>query len=135
MSAPHELGRRAARYWMVRMSPGSSNGPLPKLEVHWTPARLVFVKEGEGPYYLAFGNPNGRPTALAIESVIPDYKRGAEEVLPRARLGEVMAGPPPNHWDKLIGELDARRVALWTVLVAGVIALGVMAHRLSREVK
>ena len=134
-SVPRELGRRAARYWMARLAPGSSQGGVPKLEVHWTPGRLVFVKQGEGPFYLAFGNLKAAPTAVPIDSVIPDYKKGAEELLKRAQLGAVKAEPPPNRWEKLIGEMDARRVTLWVVLVAGVAALGAMAWKLSRQVR
>jgi len=134
-SQPLEIGRRGARYWLVRLAPGSSQGPLPRLEVHWTPARLVFVKQGEGPFHLAFGNPQASGTALAIESVVPDYKRGTEDLLKMARVSEVKAGPPPNQWEKLVGGLDGRRATLWAVLVIGVAALGFMAWRLSKQLR
>jgi hypothetical protein len=132
---PREIGRRAARYWMVRLAPGSSQGPLPRLEVHWAPTRVVFVKQGEGPFHLAFGNEQAAATALPIESVMPEYKRGKEDLLPVAKVGAVKAGPPPSRWEKLIGTMDARRVTLWSVLVLGVVALGFMAWRLSKQVK
>jgi hypothetical protein len=135
LSPPREIGRRAARYWLVRLAPGSSQGPLPKLEVHWSPARIVFVKEGEGPFYLAFGNPNAKQTALGIETVIPNYKPGMEHLLKAAQVGPVKAEPPPNRWEKMIGEMDLRRSILWGVLVLGVATLGVMAWRLSKQVK
>jgi hypothetical protein len=135
VSPPREIGRRAARYWMVRLAPGSSQGPLPKLEVHWTPTRLIFVKQGEPPFHLAFGNDQARGTALAIENVVPDYKKGMEDLLPRAKVGEVKAGPPPSRWEKLVGTMDARRATLWAVLVLGVAALGFMAWRLSKQVR
>ena len=135
VSPPREIGRRAARYWMIRLAPGSSQGPLPKLEAQWTPARLVFVKQGEAPFHLAFGNAQAASTALAIESVIPNYKRGAEDLLNAAKVSEVKAGPPPDRWEKLVGELDGRRVTLWAVLLLGVAALGFMAWRLSKQAR
>ena len=135
VSPPREIGRRAARYWQLRLAPGSSQGPLPKLEVQWTPARIVFVKQGEGPFHLAFGNDQASGTALPIESVMPNYKRGMEDLLSPAKVADVKAGPPPDRWEKLIGEMDARRVTLWAVLVLGVAALGFMAWRLSKQVK
>ena len=134
-SPPRELGRRPARYWMARLAPGSSQGGLPKLEAYWTPARLVFVKQGEAPFHLAFGNAQATATALAVETVMPDYKKGAEQLLAPAKVGEVRAGPPPTRWDALVGSLNARRVALWAILLAGVAALAFMAWRLSRQVK
>jgi hypothetical protein len=131
-----ELGGRAtARYWMARLAPGSSQGPLPKLEIQWTPRRLVFVKQGEGPFHLAFANAQATATALPIESVMPKYQKGAEELLKQARVGPVVAGPPPSRWDKLIGEMDGRRITLWAVLVLGVAALGFMAWRLSKQAR
>ena len=131
-----ELGGRAtARYWLARLAPGSSQGPLPKLEVHWTPKRLVFVKQGEGPFHLAFSNPQAASTVLPIESVMPNYKHGMEETLKPARIGTVAARPPPDRWEKLIGEMDARRITLWAILVLGVVALGFMAWRLSKQAR
>jgi len=134
-SPPREIGRRIARYWLVRLAPGSSQGGMPKLEVHWSPVRLVFVRQGEAPFHLAFANSQAASTALPIASVMPDYKMGAEEMLKPAKVGAVKAGPPPNRWEKLIGEMDGRRATLWAVLVLGVVALGFMAWRLSRQVR
>ena len=135
VSPPREIGRRPARYWLVRLAPGSSQGGMPKLEVHWTPARLVFVKQGEPPFHLAFANSQAVSTALPIASVMPNYKQGAEELLQPAKVSAVKAGPPPDRWEKLIGEMDARRVTLWAVLVLGVVALGFMAWRLSKQAR
>ena len=108
---------------------------MPKLEVQWMPARIVFVKEGEGPFHLAFGNDQASGAALPIESVMPNYKLGMEDLLKLAKVGDVKAGPPPDRWEKLIGDLDGRRATLWAVLVLGVVALGFMAWKLSKQVK
>lgn len=135
VSPPREISRRAARYWQLRLAPGSSQGPMPKLEVQWMPARIVFVKEGEGPFHLAFGNDQASGAALPIESVMPNYKLGMEDLLKLAKVGDVKAGPPPDRWEKLIGDLDGRRATLWAVLVLGVVALGFMAWKLSKQVK
>ena len=131
-SPPIDIGRRAARYWMARLAPGSSAG-APTLEVQWRAAGLVFVAQGEGPFYLAFGNPQAASTALALTTLVPQYEKGKERKLAFARVGDVRAGPPPSRWDNLVGSLNARRIALWAILVGGVIALGVMAWRLSRQ--
>ncbi|HEX5128274.1 MAG TPA: DUF3999 family protein, partial [Usitatibacter sp.] len=135
ISPPREINRRSARYWQLRLTPGSSQGPMPKLEVHWMPSRIVFVRQGEPPFHLAFGNDQATGTALPIESVMPGYKPGMEDLLKPAKVGDVKAEPPPSRWEKLIGTLDARRVTLWAVLIIGVLALGFMAWRLSKQVR
>ena len=131
-SPPIDIGRRAARYWMARLAPGSSAG-APVLEVQWRPHGLVFVAQGEPPFYLAFGNPQAASTALALTTLVPQYEKGKERQLAFAKVGDVRAGPPPSRWDNLVGSLNPRRIALWAILVGGVIALGVMAWRLSRQ--
>jgi len=131
-SPPIDIGRRPARYWMARLDPGSSAG-APTLEVHWRARSLVFVAQGEPPFYLAFGNPQAASTALPLTTLVPQYEKGKERKLDFAKVGEVRAGPPPSRWDNLVGSLNPRRIALWAILVGGVIALGVMAWRLSRQ--
>src|SRR6185436_15892864 len=67
-----EIGRRPARYWLARLAPGSSQG-APALEVHWKSDALVFVAQGEAPFYLAFGNVLAPSTALPLTTLVPQY--------------------------------------------------------------
>jgi len=129
-----DVNRRAARYWMVANAAGSSGG-TPSLEVMWKPAQLVFVARGDGPFSLAFGKPEATPAALPLSTLIPRYERLAEMKLPLATLGEVASGPPPTRFDRLAGQVNPRRIALWAILLAGVAALGYMAWRLNRQMK
>jgi hypothetical protein len=130
-----EIGRRPARYWMVKLAAGSSTGDPPALEAEWTGARLVFVAQGAAPYSLAFGNPNAASTALQLSAVIPRYEKGMELALPEAQAGAVTAGPPPTRWEGIIGSLNPRRVTLWAILAGGVALLGFMAWRISRQMR
>jgi hypothetical protein len=130
-----EIGRLPARYWMAKLAPGASSALAPVLEVQWRAAQLVFVARGEAPYTLAFGNARASGVALPVSTLMPDYERLAELRLPEARAGAVAEGPRASRWDRLVGELDARRLALWVILVAGVAVLGVMAWRLSRQMR
>ena len=130
-----EVGRRAARYWMVKLAAGSSSGDAPGLEVEWTSARLVFVAQGAAPFSLAFGNPNAMSTALQVAAIIPKYEKGMEIGLPEARAGAVTAGPPPTRWEGIVGGLNPRRVTLWAILAGGVALLGFMAWRISRQMR
>lgn len=134
-SPPLEIGRLPARYWMARLAPGSGSAPAPQLEYRWRNAQLVFVARGEGPFSLAYGNPQATPAALPVATLIPGYERLAEMRLPEAKVGAIVQGPPPSRWERIIGEAQPRRVALWLVLLAGVATLGVMAWRLSRQMR
>lgn len=131
-SGPVDIGRRGVRYWMVTNAAGSSGG-TPSMEVHWKPAQLVFVARGDAPFALAFGKPEATAAALPVSNLIPRYQRLAELRLPQATLGEVASGPPPTRWDRLLGQVNTRRVVLWAILLAGVAALGFMAWRLRRQ--
>lgn len=134
-SPPIEITRHAARYWTVRLAPGSSVGAPPALEVQWRPAQVVFVAQGAAPYTLAFGNEFEKPAALPVASLIPSYERLAELELPEARVGAVATGPEPAAWKRWAKQLDARRATLWAILLAGVALLGYMAWRLSRQMQ
>lgn len=131
-SAPVDIPRRAARYWMVTNAAGSSTG-TPSLEIQWKPAQLVFVARGDAPFALAFGKPEATAAALPVSTLIPRYERLAEMKLPQATLGEVASGPPPTRFERLVGQINTRRVVLWTVLLAGVALLGYMAWRLHKQ--
>jgi len=129
-----EIGRRPARYWMMRLDPGSSTGTH-ALEVHWQSDALVFVAQGEAPFHLAFGNATAPSTALPLTTLVPQYERGKERKLEIAKVGPVRQEPPPSRWDNLVGSMNPRRIALWAILVGGVIGLGFMAWRLSKQVR
>lgn len=133
-SPPVEIGRHAARYWMARLAKGSSGG-APTLEAHWRPAQLVFVARGTEPYTIAFGKPRETAAALPVSNLIPNYEPRAELRLARARVGVVSSAPPPSRWERFVGEMDARRLILWGVLLGAVAALGFMAWRLYRQMR
>jgi hypothetical protein len=131
-----EVGVRPARYWAIQLDPRSPalGSAAPSLEVEWRPAQLVFVARGEGPFTLAFGNPDARRSLLAVSELIPGYERRAEAKLPEARLGEVRSvARSGDAMRQVLGDTSPRKAVLWAILVLGVVALGWMAWRLRRQ--
>jgi hypothetical protein len=122
------------RYWLLRVGEtgGGIGSAVPQFNVGWIPRQLVFAARGEAPFQLAYGNVAVAPAALAIESLVPGYGTEAELAIKAARGGEPVslggAKPPPDPL------FDYRKWGLWVVLIVAVIALGVMAWALVRQV-
>jgi hypothetical protein len=133
-SAPLSVGRRSERYWRLKAQAKAEGAP-PELEVHWRPAEIVFIAKGEGPFTLAFADPQARSTALPISSLIPNYERGAEARLPQAFPGNVSGAPPVTGLQSYVGDVSPKRVGLWAILILGVAVLAFMAWRLLGQVK
>ena len=132
-SPPLELGRRAARYWLVKLSGRNADVSPPHLEVQWRSVQVVFASRGSPPYTLAFGNAQATAVALPISTMVPDYKPRAELKVPEATVGPVTTGPPASRWEKMVEDVSPKRLALWFTLIAGVAMLGFMAWRLMKQ--
>lgn len=131
-----DVGHRADRYWLVRVDErsGGIGAAPPSLEVAWRPAHVVFVARGEPPFRVVFGNPDVPRAALSLANVIPDYRADAEHRLPVAEVGGVTTvALRGDGLRQLFGEDRGRRLALWTVLLLGVVILGYMAAKLARQ--
>jgi len=129
-SPPIEIGRRAARHWLVRLAAGSSAGAPPSMEIGWRGVSVIFVAQGEGPFHVAFGNAQATSSALTLDQLVPTTPTAMN--IGTAKVGAVRAGPPPTRWEQIVGEMNPRRIALWTILVTGVAGLGFMAWRLAK---
>ncbi|HSW83012.1 MAG TPA: DUF3999 domain-containing protein [Usitatibacter sp.] len=136
-SPPVNVGRVSARYWIARLDPRSPppGGGPPTLEAQYRPAQVVFVARGDGPFTLAFGNPEMQSSVLAVSQLIPGYERLAELKLQEAKVGAVATGEIKGDFLRSItGGTSPRKLALWAVLIVAVIALGIMAFRLAKQV-
>lgn len=136
VSPPQEIGRRAARYWTLRVDAdraGLGTAP-PTLEAHWRSAQVVFLGRGDGPFVLAVGAATAKPAIVSVSTLIPGYARLDEMKLPEAK---------PKAWERteparsplpaFLADVPPRRIALWGILVAAVGVLGFMAWRLARQ--
>ncbi|HEX6768698.1 MAG TPA: DUF3999 domain-containing protein [Candidatus Binatia bacterium] len=127
------VSSRGERFWLLRVDQkgGGVGGGVLVIEIGWVPHTVVFAARGAGPFQLAYGSSRVKPAALAIESLIPGYKtQGEFKVVPAKLAGQVTLGGV----SRLGVARDYKTMALWGSLILGVIILGWMAWRLSRQV-
>jgi hypothetical protein len=118
------------RYWLARLTPPDNafGNAAPKLQVAWNARDLVFLARGSGPFVLAYGN----GSAVAAGSDLSPLLKGvsverAELGAPRSAGGAARLQPAPRF-------VPWKMVILWSTLGLGVVLLGWMAYRLSREI-
>lgn len=124
-------------YHAIKLVPdaGGALGDVPVAAVRVPPRELLFLARG-GPFTLAVGNANARPTALAPATLIPDYRPEAVRTFATATLGpaQVDAGRIASPPRTLLG-VDSRIALLWAILLGAVALLAGFALSLSRKLK
>lgn len=134
-----EISPMPDRYWMLKLDPRTSIGQgLPRLTVGFVPQKIVFAARGSEPFALAYGNAKATGAGIPITSLVPDYKddkplEAGSASFGTAQAQELKSSSLPKWLD--LGDTDWRKVALWSVLVIGVILLGWMAMRLGKQIK
>ncbi|MES2127848.1 MAG: DUF3999 family protein [Pseudomonadota bacterium] len=121
-----------ASQWVLR--PLAPTSARPALHLQWTPATLVFLANGKGPYSLVFGRAGAHGAVRALDQVAPGFSDA--ELL---AVASASAAPlEQQHAGAAAGDAVAdaasaarhRQWALWAVLIAGVGILGMMVRRL-----
>lgn len=119
--------------WVLR--PQIPTTSKPALKLSWQPSTLIFLASGSEPYTLAFGRDQVKAARLDLSQVAPGF---TETELKKLELAE--AGPLRIH-SQLASEESGietehlRKWILWGVLLLGVAVLGVLAHKLIRQMK
>ena len=132
-SAPFPVAGGARRYWLLRVDPrAGAPGEAPPLRAGWQPQEIVFAARGHAPFTLAYGRYQAASGALPIATMVPGYDSAKD---PLANVAVARAGEPMTLGgaEQLRKPPDVKRWVLWAALVLGVVALGWMAWRLSRE--
>ncbi|WP_249678301.1 DUF3999 domain-containing protein [Pseudomonas abieticivorans] len=127
-----ELPMRGETLRQVMMHVDDRGGGLgseaPTLRVAVRPVQLVFLARGEPPYRLAVGSATVTGAQLPLATLIPDASvpggRATLAVAAPVIAALPVAAPPAS--------IDWKRIALWAVLVVGVLVLGAMAYSLTR---
>lgn len=118
---------------------GGGFSSAPQLQYALSGQRLVFLARGEGPYRLLLGNAKAASVELPLATLMPGYSSEQLRELPKATLllPAAQAAPEQARSGTVAGEAPAdwQRLALWAVLLAGVLLLGLMAYSLLRPRK
>lgn len=119
----------------IDMRGGGLGQGEPRLELGWIPHTLVFAARGAGPYRLAYGSAQANSAAYPIQSLVPDYGDGSSEAV-RKLIGAATLGKAATAGgeSQLKPQIDFKRWLLWSVLLAAVLVLGLMAFRLWRQI-
>jgi hypothetical protein len=144
-SAALVIGENTDRYWLLTVDSrgGGLGAGEPKILFGWIPNDIVWVARGNPPFTLGYGSRDAKPSAYAIESLVPGYRGDADLNAKTASAGgdktvpvkAAQADSPAVLGGQLALEerIDIKRWALWASLVAGVAFLGWMAWRLVKQ--
>ena len=139
------IGEDAERYWLLRVDQrgGGLGAGEPKLILGWVAHEIAWVARGSPPFTLAYGSRDAKPSAYAIEAVVPGYRGDADLSAKTASAGgeasvpvKAVAGESPAPLGGSIAleeRIDVKRWLLWGSLLAGVALLGWMAWRLAKQ--
>ncbi len=109
---------------------------VPVLRLGYTPHHLYFLARGEPPFMLAFGAyqvPGRQGEINALLARIDDSKNDA--FIAEARSGEMITLGGPGKLEPPPAPFPWQRFALWSVLIIGVLVLGVLAWRLGKQLR
>ena len=136
-SPPFLVAGNERRYWLLHVDPrsGATGQAPPPLRAGWQPQEIVFAARGPAPFTLAYGNLAASAGALPISTLVPGYD-SMRELPASVATAAIAAGAPQivlGGPERLQKPPDVKRWVLWAALVLGVLVLGWMAWRLSRE--
>lgn len=122
------------RYWLLRVDQkgGGLGSGMPKLSAGWVPVKVVFAARGKGPFQIAYGSSRVDRAAYPIETLVPGWRSDKQVKLAQAQVlpERLLAGPTA-----LRPQRDYKTLTLWAALDAGVLLLGWMAWRLSKQMR
>ena len=119
-------------YWRLRFDTrgGGIGHGTPMVELGWTAQQGIFIARGDAPFRLAYGNAALTPSAFPVATLIPGYQPGLLAGLPAADFGAAIAQPDKQPADDGRHGTHWTGIALWAILIGGVLLLALMVWRL-----
>lgn len=137
-SGPLTIGLTQQEEWIIRPQNAAATAK-PELGLSWQPDTLIFLAGGTPPYRVYFGRENATPASQALAQVAPGFSASELKQLEIAQLGDIQTmsdGAVGESASDLAGKAARnRRLALWGLLILGVLVLGGMTWRLIGQMK
>ncbi len=138
-NAPVMIPVTQAPQFKIEFLAGSTfmKDPAPELILFYNPHECVFVASGDPPFMLAYGNAD----LLSEPQVLDDLLEAIGQKNKKTYMGFSRLEPPlPLGGDKrLTSDKKSKayhlRVVLWTILLASVAGLALMAYQLYRQMR
>jgi Protein of unknown function (DUF3999) len=131
-----DVTRRHDRFYQLRVEPtgGGLGSGQPALVTYHAPDALLFLKRGEGPFTLAYGRYEVKPSRFEADDLLSLLP---QKPAPTAtgRLGESKLLGGPDRMTPPKAPPPYTTYAVWAILIAGVALLGGIAFRLARAGK
>lgn len=112
-------------------------GLAPSLQVDWSPAKIIFLAQGEGPYTLAYGKKDLTDYPLRKTDELKELLKDQSK-FPSATLGELQIDKELLA-EEIKGEPDPAEIkktyALWGTLILGLAFLGFLTSKLIKQMK
>jgi hypothetical protein len=132
---PARVPLNGDRLWQIRATRqgGWQAGRAPRLRFGWHAHELLFVPRGQAPFTLAFGSTRAENAAAPIDALLVEL--GTPDQLARPEPATLEQTRDLAGEAALTSSRPLRRMALWGVLVAAVLALGALVARAARDMK
>ncbi len=129
-SSAFTIPANMSRYWKLELNAEAqfTDEQLPEIRAGWAPRKLLFLAQGKGPFQLAFGNPNIKPSEqLDLNNLIKTI-RDSGSAVDNVKLGEI-----ENSGKVFSPDTNWKLILFWIVLILGTMLMAYMAYRLFKQ--
>ncbi len=131
---PVRIENGKAPYWKFIIDEKQSqiDTPLPRLKLGWVPHDLYFLNQGHGPFTLAYGNYDMPVAENLIDPLLSNFDKHRQAKM----IKTIQPGTPYILAGKKVRKkpFPWQKYSLWAILILGVVILGTMAVRLSKQI-
>ncbi|MCK5688959.1 DUF3999 family protein, partial [Myxococcota bacterium] len=130
IATPLQIATSRDREWKIALTQPAhlADDEVPDIKIGWSPVVIDFVAQGQGPYILAYGNPQAKPVSGDLSALRGDITPEDVEIISVSELGG------EQILEEKTSETQWKKILLWLVLVASVVFMGRMAFVLYREI-
>jgi hypothetical protein len=134
LSAPFDIAPTQSHLWKITFDQPevASRDQLPKIELGWRAPRVVFVAQGQHPFYLLAGK-----NESTVTPEFPTAFKAMENTAEMVGLLDLVIEKNSSENDNVPQQHETTkdyRIILWIVLFVGVAIMLMMAYQISRSI-